>query len=339
MLRCQTRRVPDLSFLKLLRLCRLPMDLGGSPGGNRMISRAGLATAAAFLTIASWAQSVQEPVRPPQTTIRTEVALVNVVFTATDRQGKTVSGLKADDFRVSEDGKPQQIEFFNDWTRGAGIPLTVALLVDTSGSVKSKLDYEKQTAAEFLKDVLRRDRDLALIIQFDSDVNLVQDFTQDIDRLIAALDSMRAGNSTALYDAIYLAVDEKLKEETGRKVIVIITDGTDTSSRVKAQEAIETAQRNDVLIYGIGVRGDVMDSFGVLRRFAEETGGRFFSPHARMEEIRAAFHSISQDLQGQYNLAYRSTNQKRDGSFRRINLRCNVPGITIRARKGYYAAK
>jgi len=301
--------------------------------------KARLSVTLVLLSFAAWAQTNQEPVRQSQTTIRTEVALVNVVFTAVDRNGKTVNGLKVDDFQVWEDRKPQQIEFFNDWTRGSDVPLTVALLVDTSGSVKSKLDYEKRTAAEFFKDVLRKNKDLALIIQFDSDVNLVQDFTEDLDRLVAALDSMRAGNSTALYDAIYLAVNEKLKEETGRKVIVVITDGTDTSSKVKDSEAIEAAQRDDVLIYGIGVRGDVMDSFGVLRKFAEQTGGSFFSPHARLEEIRAAFRSISQDLQGQYNLAYRSTNQKRDGSFRKIEVRCKVPGIKIRARTGYYAAK
>ena len=296
------------------------------------------------LTVASLALAIAEPkpqvvTRQPQTTIRTEVALVNVVFSATGRNGKTISGLKAEDFSVFEDKQPQKIDYFNDWTKGSDVPLTVALLVDTSASVKSKLDYEKQTAAEFLKNVLRKNMDLALIIQFDSDVNLVQDFTQDLDRLTAALDALQAGNSTALYDAIFLAVDEKLRQEIGRKVIVVITDGTDTSSKVAEREAIEAAQRSDVLIYGIGVRGDVLDSFGVLKKFAEETGGSFFSPHARLPEIRAAFRSISEDLQGQYSLAYRSTNPKRDGAFRSIELRCKVPGVRIRARKGYYAPK
>jgi VWFA-related protein len=272
-----------------------------------------------------------------QATIRTEVALVNVVFTATDRSGKVLSGLKAEDFQVLEDKKPQTIDYFNDWTKGSDIPLTVALLIDTSGSVKDKLDYEKRTAAEFFRNVLRKEKDLALIIQFDSDVNLVQDFTQDPDRLTEALDSIRAGNSTALYDAIYLAVQEKLKQETGRKVIVIITDGTDTSSKVKEKEAIEVAQRNDVLIYGIGVRGMDIVSFDVLRTFSQDTGGKFFSPGFKVEEIRAAYQAIGSDLQGQYSLAYRSTNPKRDGLFRRIEVRCKVPGISVRARKGYYA--
>jgi VWFA-related protein len=273
----------------------------------------------------------------PQATIRTEVALVNVVFTATDRNGKMISGLKSEDFQVIEDKKPQTIDYFNDWTKGSDIPLTVALLIDTSGSVKTKLEYEKTTASEFFRSVLRKNKDLALIIQFDSDVNLVQDFTEDPVRLTEALDSLRAGNSTALYDAIYLAVEEKLKIETGRKVIIIITDGTDTSSKVKEKEAIEVAQRNDVLIYGIGVRGMDAISFDVLKTFAQDTGGKFFSPGFKLEEIRAAFQAIGTDLQGQYSLAYRSTNPSKDGAFRRIDVRCKVPGVTVRARKGYFA--
>ncbi|MBZ5497613.1 MAG: VWA domain-containing protein [Acidobacteriia bacterium] len=304
-----------------------------------MIFSARLLMTAVSLALVIPAPKMQPARQVPQTTIRTEVALVNVVFSATGRDGKVVSGLKADDFLVFEDKKPQTIDYFNDWTKGSDIPLTIALLIDTSGSVKTKLDFEKETAAEFFRHVLRRNKDLALIIQFDSDVNLVQDFTEDPDRLTAALDTLRAGNSTALYDAVFLAVDEKLKQETGRRVIVVITDGTDTSSKVKEKEAIEVAQRSDVLIYGIGVRGDDLVSFDVLRKFAEDTGGRFFSPGYRLAEIRAAFQAIGEDLQGQYSLAYRSTNTVRDGAFRRIDLRCKVPGVSIRARKGYYAPK
>jgi len=275
----------------------------------------------------------------PQTTIRTEVALVNVIFSATDHGGKPVRELRADDFLVFEDKQPQKIEYFSDLSKGTEVPLTIALLIDTSGSVKNKLTFEKQTAAEFFRDVLRRNKDLALIIQFDSEVNLVQDFTEDPNRLIAALDTLQAGNSTALYDAIYLAVDDKLKGETGRKVIVVITDGDDTSSKLRKEEAIEIAQKNDVLIYGIGVRGDYGANFGVLKKFAEETGGSFFSPRARFSEIQAAFKAIGEDLAGQYSLAYSSTNKKRDGTFRSIEVRCKTSGVRVRTRKGYYAPK
>ncbi len=275
----------------------------------------------------------------PQTTIRTEVALVNVVFSAVDHRGQPVRGLTADDFLVFEDKQPQKIEYFSDLSKGSDVPLTIALLIDTSGSVKNKLPFEKQTAAQFLKDVLRRNKDLALIIQFDSEVNLVQDFTEDPNRLIAALDTLEAGNSTALYDAIYLAVEDKLKNESGRKVIVVITDGDDTSSKLRKEEAIEIAQKNDVLIYGIGVRGEYGANFGVLKKFAEETGGSFFSPRAKFSEIQEAFKAIGQDLQGQYSLAYRSTNQKKDGGFRSIDLRCKSRDVRVRTRRGYYAPK
>lgn len=298
-----------------------------------------LALACMSLPLAVSAARSQLPTQVPPTTIKTDVSLVNVVFSATDRNDKTVPGLKASDFMLFEDKKPQEIDYFNDWTKGREVPLTIALLIDTSGSVKSKLDYEKQTASEFFKNVVRPDRDLALIIQFDVDVNLVQDFTQDVDRLTEALQGLKAGSSTALYDAVYLAVNEKLKNETGRRVIVTITDGTDTSSKIKEREAIEAAQRNDVLIYGIGVRDEYPESFDVLRKFASDTGGRFFSPYARVSELREAFRTIGEDLQGQYSLAYRSTNGKRDGAFRSIELRCKVPGVRIRARRGYYGPK
>lgn len=275
----------------------------------------------------------------PQATIRAKVELVNVYLSVVDRNNRFVSGLKAEDFMVFEDRQPQKVEYFSDLSKGSEVPLTIALLVDTSGSVKDKLQYEKATAAEFLNKVLRKAKDLALLIQFDSDVNLVQDFTDDINKLINALDSLRAGNSTALYDAVFLAVEEKLKNETGRKVIVVITDGEDTSSKVRKEAATEVAQRNDVMIYGIGVRGEFGTDFGVLRSFAKETGGAFFSPRARPAEVQAAFRSINEELNGQYSLAYVSNNKRRDGAFRSIELRCKLNGVHIRTRKGYYAPK
>jgi VWFA-related protein len=271
----------------------------------------------------------------PLTVIRTEVALVNIVFTAMDKDGSPVPGLKADDFQIFDNNKQQKIEYFSDLGKSSDVPLTIALLIDTSGSVKDKLEYEKTTAAEFFKDILRPKKDLALIIQFDADVNLVQDFTQSYDALINGLDSLKAGNSTSLYDAVYLASEEKLKHEVGRKVMVVITDGEDNSSKIRKEEALETAQRNDVLIYGIGVQTE-NSSFRVLKKFAEETGGAFFSPHARTSEIREAFHSIGTDILGQYSMAF-VMNAKKDGSYHSLKIRCNARGVRVRARKGYYA--
>ena len=168
----------------------------------------------------------------------------------------------------------------------------------------------------------------------------MQDFTQSPDDLLNALDTLTIGSSTALYDAIYLASEEKLKQEIGRRIIVVITDGEDMSSKVRKEEAIEAAQRRDVMIYGIGVRGTGYGTnFGVLREFAEDTGGMFFSPRAGLKEIREAFNAIGDELQEQYSLAYRSSNILRDGTYRSIDLRCKKGGVRIRARKGYYAPK
>ena len=276
----------------------------------------------------------------PQTTIRAEVPLVNIVFSALEGNNHPVPGLTMDDFLVFEDRKPQKIEYFSQLTEGSDIPLTIALLIDTSGSVRTKLDDEKATAAEFLRSILRKSKDEALIIQFDSEVRLVQDFTDDIERLVRALNGLEAGNSTSLYDAIYLAVEEKLKEAVGRRVIVAITDGDDTASKLKKDEAIDAAQRSDVLIYGIGVRSrEFGANFGVLKKFAEETGGGFFSPQAKMVDIQAAFKAIGEELKGQYSLAYTPVNRTNDGTFRAIDIRCKVKGIRVRARRGYFAPK
>ncbi len=272
-----------------------------------------------------------------QTTIRTEVGLVNILFTAIGRDGRPVAGLKAEDFQVFDNRKPQKIEFFSEVGKSSDVPLTIALLIDTSGSVRDKLDYEKATAAEFFRNILRPQKDLALIIQFDSEVNLVQDFTQNHDDLLRGLESLKAANSTSLYDAIYLAADEKLKHETGRRVMVVITDGEDNSSKVSRAEAIEAAQRSDVLIYGIGVQTE-NSRFRDLKKFAQETGGAFFSPKAKAAEIRQAFRSIGEDIQGQYSLAY-GLNTKKDGSFHAIEIRCKINDVRVRARKGYYAPK
>jgi VWFA-related protein len=273
-------------------------------------------------------------------TIRAEVSLVNIVFTIIDKEGKHLSSFKQTDFEVFEDKNPQKIEYFSQMGKGSDVPLTIALLIDTSASVKDTLDLEKATAAEFFKEVLRPTKDLALIMQFDSEVNLVQDFTQDQKTLTRALQRLEAGNNTALYDAIYLAAEEKLKKEVGRKVMLVITDGEDTGSKVRKEAAIEAAQRNDVVIYGIGVQGsESYNFFNVLKSFAKETGGIAFSPRAKFSEIQAAFQSIGRDIQGQYSLAYVSTNQKKDGAYRSIDLRCKTRGVQVRARKGYYAPK
>jgi VWFA-related protein len=275
---------------------------------------------------------------PQQRTIRREVAIVNIPFSALDKDGKPVTGLSVDDFSVFENDRQQEIEFFSETAKSDEVILTIALLIDTSGSVKDKLRYEIDTAAEFFREILRPSKDLALIIQFDSEVNLVQDFTQDQKDLMDALNSIRAGGNTSLYDAVYLAAEEKLRYEAGRKVMVVISDGEDTSSLVSRDEALEAAQKSNVLIYGIGVRGrGSRGGFGDLKKFTEQTGGAFFSPRAEFKDIQETFRKIGIDIKGQYSLAYVPTDKRKDGTFRRVEIRCKKRGVRIRARKGYYA--
>ena len=319
-------------------MCRLGRQRQPAPGAGPCLATAAGLGLVVILLYGAAAPLMAAQAQIPQTTIRAEVPLVNIIFSALEGNDRPVPGLTIDDFLVFEDRKPQKIEYFSQLTEGSDIPLTIALLIDTSGSVRSKLDDEKETAAEFLRSILRKSKDEALIIQFDSEVRLVQDFTDDTERLVRTLNSLEAGNSTSLYDAIYLAVEEKLKGEVGRKVIVVITDGDDTASKLKKEDAIDAAQRADVLIYGIGVRSrEFGANFGVLKRFAEETGGGFFSPQARMAEIQAAFKAIGEELKGQYSLAYTPENRVNDGSFRAVEIRCKLKGVRVRARRGYFA--
>ncbi len=274
----------------------------------------------------------------PQKTIRSEVSLVDLYFSALDGRGNPVDGLKMEDFRVFENGMEQQIEFFSEAEKRTDAILTIALLVDTSRSVNDKLRYEIDTAAEFFREILRPDRDLALVAQFDSEVSLVRDFTQDQGALIRALEGLKAGTSTALYDAVYLIAAQKMRHEAGRRVMVVLSDGEDTSSLVTREEAIEAAQKSDCLLYGIGVQGSgTAGGFGPLKNMAERTGGAFFSPRARFDDIRETFLSIGRDLRGQYSLAYSPKDKRKNGTFRAIEIRCGTKGVRIRARRGYYA--
>ena len=274
----------------------------------------------------------------PAPVIRATVDVVNVLCTVRDRSGQYVSTLKREDFKVYEDGVQQQIDFFVYETGEQAQPLTVVLLMDTSGSVKQKLQFEQEAATEFLRETLRKQKDLAAVVQFDSEINLVQDFTSDLSRLNEAIMEIRAGGATKLYDAIWLAVGQLLRDEIGRKVLVILSDGADTQSQVSEKEAIRVAQDEDVIIYGIGVRTARFGAkFGKLKKFAKATGGMFFNSKARLKELRTAFARINQEIKNQYSIGYVSSNQKRDGKLRKIELRLKGRGLKVTHRKGYYS--
>lgn len=279
------------------------------------------------------AQDSQAPV------FRAEVEVVNILCTVR-RKDRYITDLNKEDFEVSEDGVKQEIQYFGLEAGEDAQPLNVVLLIDTSGSVKDKLFFEQEAANVFLQETLRKNKDLAAVVQFDSEINLVQDFTYDLRLLENSIEDIRAGGATKLYDAIWLAVDELLRYEVGRRLLVVLSDGDDTQSITKDDDAIQLAQEHDVLIFGIGIKGGrSRANFGKLKEFARETGGMFFNSKARLDELEQAFRQINLAIKSQYSIGYVSSNPRNDNSFREIVVKVKDKGLKVSHRKGYYAEK
>ncbi|HVN80855.1 MAG TPA: VWA domain-containing protein [Terriglobia bacterium] len=269
------------------------------------------------------------------------VDLVNVLFTLTDRKGKLVTDLEKSDFHLFEDNRMQTITNFS---RETDLPLTIALLIDTSTSIRDKFKFEQEAAMDFLARTLRPKKDKALLISFDSAIELVQDYTDDPALLRKAISQIRPGGGTKLLDAIYLACQEKLKAEAGRKIMILISDGDDNLSLETVNSTLEMAQKSDVSIYTISTNSSGF--FGIsapksdklLKRLADETGGRAFFPF-KAEDLSQSFQDIGAELRSQYSLAYRSSNTKRDGTFRAIRIETERKNLKVKSRRGYYAPK
>lgn len=301
----------------------------------------------------------QQPPPPPPSggTLRVEVDVVNLYCTVKTKQGGLVADLEKTDFEVFEDGKKQELRYF---VRETDRPLTLALLVDTSGSQRQVLPVEKDTGTQFLRQILRPS-DLALLITFDVGVDLLQDFTSEAERLRDALGRARInapGNpvnpgpfptrpvGTRLYDAVYLAATEKLAPEAGRKAIVVVSDGEDFGSTMDEKQAIEAVHRSDTMVYAIGIADrDIYRGFGrpyrgrdALEKLAKETGGRAIFPSS-LEELQAAFDQIAAELRSQYSLGYTPSNRTRDGRFRKVEIKVKRSDLRVQARRGYYAPK
>jgi len=262
--------------------------------------------------------------------IQVGVDLVSVNFSAMDSKGRMLPGLTQKDFVVEEDGKVQTITAFS---RERELPLTLALLMDVSLSVTPFFEKEKATASAFLKSVVGR-RDLALVMSIANDVVLAQNFTEDVDLLTAAIQKLKISSGTSIYDAVYLAATEKLSKEIGRKAIVLISDGEDTTSEYNASQAMIAVHNSNTVIYAISNGGNS----GAMRRMAEETGGAFFRIREDTD-FEPVFNQIALELRTQYTLAYHSTNTARDGAFRRIKIIPADSNIRVRARRGYYAPR
>jgi VWFA-related protein len=324
------------------------MGFGGSAGICLLASAAALALAFAAIP----QQNQQAPAQAP--TIKAEVNLVNVFATVRDKNKRVITDLKQDDFKVFEDGHEEKISFFS---KEMQLPITLGLLLDTSGSEERMLSSIQDAGARFLHRVLKKG-DEAMIISFDTDVDLLADLTDDRPLLDRAINKARintpgggymVGNpgpvpgagmtGTALYDAVYLACSEKLNGEAGRKAIVIVTDAQDEGSKVKLEDAIESAQRTDTVIHILLVADPRFGgNTGVAHKMTEETGGRLIivNSEKRLEE---AFDQISEELRSQYTLGYYPTNTSKDGKFRKIHVETDNHDLKVLARKGYYAPK
>ncbi|HLA41252.1 MAG TPA: VWA domain-containing protein, partial [Candidatus Glassbacteria bacterium] len=229
-------------------------------------------------------------------------------------------------------------------TRETDVPLRIGLLIDTSSSIRDRFGFEQRTAADFLRSLLRAGKDKAFLGSFDSMAELVQDFTDDLDKLVGAIESLRPGGGTTLYDAIYYGARDRLLEEAPlssnfRRALVVLSDGEDNQSRFSRLQTLEIAQRAEVIIYTIttNIRGIRMPGDKVLQQFAEETGGRFFQP-VSWEDLDDAFREINTELRSQYSISYRP-NTARDGRYHEIEIVPQKKGLRVRARRGYYATQ
>ncbi len=319
----------------------------------------GLAGVLCLLTpvsVRSLAQETQEPPVSGQT-LKVTTEVVNVYAVVKDKKGHLIPNLNKEDFEVREDKAPQKILYFS---RETDTPLTMGILVDTSPSQEHVLSIEQREAKAFLQQVLRP-KDLAFVLHFDLEVELLQDFTASQNLLAKAIDetvingggrgpmpSTFPGSSdpccTKLYDAAYLASTEMMKNEVGRKVLILLTDGEDVGSSVKLERALEAAQKSDVIIYCINISdrmfyigmGMPFSGESVLKKLADDTGGRVIDvKHER--DAHAAFQQIADELRTQYLLGYTPTNTKHDGTFRKIEVRTTNGNYKVQARRGYYA--
>ena len=296
----------------------------------------------------------------PAETLKVNVNVVQLFFNVKDKHGSLIPNLTKTDFDIAEDGKPQTIKYF---TAESNLPLTIGMMIDSSGSQRNVIEMEKEVGAAFLHQILT-DKDEAYVISFDITVDLLQDFTRDVHRLQAALNKAKVNvdytsgipgvgggpvpqqNSpgTLLYDAVYLSAHDMLSKEVGRKAMILLTDGQDEGSRLKIQDAIEAAQKADAIVYvllcadrgfygGFGYSGE-----GDMRKLTEQTGGRVINVGNKFDKLKEAFDQIAAELRSQYNIGYTPTNDKRDGSYRKIEIK-NKGGYKIQARAGYYASK
>jgi len=289
---------------------------------------------------------------PPK--IVSTTGLVHLVATVMDRHHNFITDLDQSDFKVSEDGTPQEIRFFG---RDTDLPLRIGLLLDTSNSIRPRLEFEQDAAIDFLSSVLRRNKDQAFLMTFDNEPEVIQDYTGDVSELTNAIRKQRAGGGTALNDAIYRASEKLINPPSPagqsaevRRVLVVISDGDDNLSDHALSEALEGAMRAEVSIYAISTNTDwiAIDNPDkpskyhldpgdkVLQQFADASGGRVFFPY-KVDDLAQSFVDIGTELRSQYFIAYSPTNPLSNGQYRKIDVDAGRKGLIVRTKKGYYA--
>jgi Ca-activated chloride channel homolog len=275
------------------------------------------------------------------TTIRKTVNEVNVVFTVTDKHGRYVKDLKKDDFKVIDDAKPA--EEVKDFRNQTDLPLQVGLLVDASNSVRDRFKFEQESAIEFLNQTVRPKYDTAFVVGFDVTPEVTQDFTDNTESLSRGVRLLRPGGGTAMFDALYFACRDKLLKapRTGplRRAIILLSDGEDNQSHVTREEAIEMAQRAEVIVYTISTNISGMKGKGdkVLERIADATGGRAFFPF-QLRDVANAFAEIQDELRSQYAVSYKPADFRSDGRYRTIEIvASDHKNLHVRSRRGYFA--
>jgi VWFA-related protein len=316
----------------------------------------------ALLAAASAGQELPKLVVPNQDqdqdesteTLKINVNVVQLFFNVKDKKGALIPSLTKDDFEILEDGKPQTVKYF---AAESNLPLTLGILMDTSPSMTRILEMEKQVGSSFVNEIVR-EKDLAFIMSFDADVDLLQDFTSSTKRLRNAMNGAHVGGGsggglgggpvptlshgccTMLYDAVYLAAHEQLAQQVGRKAMILLTDGEDEGSKVKIRDAIEAAQKADAICYVLLVadRGGMWMGFGAgeMKKLTQETGGRVIEVGNKFDKLKEAFDQIANELRSQYNAGYTPLNTALDGTFRKVEIRTKG-GYKIQARTGYYA--
>jgi Ca-activated chloride channel family protein len=295
------------------------------------------------LSVSAAQQPDQKPAADaPDTRIILEVNRVDMLFTVTDRKGRFITNLGKDDFAVFENRRPQTIQEF---TAESDLPLRIAILIDTSNSIRDRFRFEQQAAVDFINSVIRRGQDRAMLVSFDSSAELVADLIDDPDKLAEGIRSLRPGGGTALYDALYYACRDKLQLDKPRyrfrRAVVIVSDGEDNQSRVSRDQALEMAQKADAVIYCISTNITRIESDGdkILKYLALETGGQSFFPF-KAEDLAQSFENIANELRHQYAIFYRPDPFHTDGLYHTVDLRVkNRHDVIVRARKGYYAPK